>query len=60
MLLERVTVLADGVKTSLKGEDTTTENADDEIRRLITVAVSQREAEKVASRRRPETCRSDC
>ena len=47
VLLERVTVLADGVKTSLKGEDASTENADDEIRRLITVAVSQRDAEKV-------------
>lgn len=48
VLLERVTVLADGVKTSLKNsDDTASEDTNDEIRRLITVAVSQREAEKV-------------
>lgn len=46
VLLERVTVLADGLETSLKSDDGS-EEADDEIRRLITVAVTQREAEKV-------------
>lgn len=47
VLLERVTVLADGLETSLKNDDDGDENTDDDIRRLITVAVSQREAEKV-------------
>lgn len=47
VLLERVTVLADGLETSLKKDDATPEDTDDDIRRLITVAVSQREAEKV-------------
>lgn len=47
VLLERVTVLADGLETSLKNDDATSEDTDDDIRRLITVAVSQREAEKV-------------
>lgn len=47
VLLERVTVLADGLETSLKDDEATSEDTDDDIRRLITVAVSQREAEKV-------------
>lgn len=47
VLLERVTVLADGLETSLKKNDDTPEDTDDDIRRLITVAVTQREAEKV-------------
>lgn len=46
VLLERVTVLADGLETSLENDDESAD-ANDEIRRLITVAVSQREAEKV-------------
>lgn len=46
VLLERVTVLADGLETSLKNDEEDLE-ASSEIRRLITVAVSQREAEKV-------------
>ena len=47
-LLERVTVLADGIETSLqKDEEEGEEVADSAIQRLITVAVTQREAEKV-------------
>lgn len=48
VLLERVTVLADGIKTSISPDDGEEQpTADDSIQRLITVAVSQREAEKV-------------
>lgn len=49
VLLDRVTVLADGVKslTDKKDTDRDAESPDDDIRRLITVAVTQREAEKV-------------
>lgn len=47
VLLERVTVLADGVKTTGSSSAEADQNADDEIRRLLTVAVTQREAEKV-------------
>lgn len=47
-LLERVTVLADGLQTSLPSdEETDNAEADDAIQRLVTVAVTQREAEKV-------------
>ncbi|KRB76001.1 hypothetical protein ASE01_13240 [Nocardioides sp. Root190] len=49
MLLPRVTVLADGLKTFVPEEDTSGEvdGNDQEIQRLVTLALSQREAEKI-------------
>ncbi|HWI43865.1 MAG TPA: Flp pilus assembly protein CpaB [Nocardioides sp.] len=46
VLLERVTVLADGL-SSLDNDGDAAEESSSEIRRLVTVAVTQREAEKV-------------
>ncbi|GAA4806294.1 Flp pilus assembly protein CpaB [Nocardioides caeni] len=47
ILLERVTVLADGLKTNIDSGDDEEGITDADIERLITVAVTQREAEKV-------------
>ncbi len=51
LLLERVTVIAAGTTTSLPGADTDGEedasSDDDELQALITIAVTQKEAEKV-------------
>lgn len=53
ILLERVTVLADGVRTSLPEQASSTDGEsagatpDAALQRLVTVAVTQREAEKV-------------
>jgi pilus assembly protein CpaB len=47
ILLERVTVLADGLETSIADGEDEAQVADAAIERLITVAVTQREAEKL-------------
>ena len=47
VLLDRITVLADGVTTSVPNAEGDATTASDDIQRLLTVAVTQREAEKL-------------
>jgi pilus assembly protein CpaB len=46
-LLERVTVLAAGTSTTIDSEEASEEGSNDEIQQLLTIAVSQQEAERV-------------